>query len=137
MEAVQLYLRYPGEYDFSGPHSITITADDGREAVTATINIEVSSKLDNETWILVNILVTEYPGKSFSDPEGDGLYQEQYRFEHDPNHYDNPIGLFNLHNQWIDLVYDGLTSSFLLNGLLIPGNTFLTTGQGTTHLNRK
>lgn len=90
-----------------GPHSITITADDRRETVTATINIEVSTKLDNETWILVNTLVTEYPGKSFSDPEGDGLYQEQYRFEHDPNHYDNPIGLFNLHNQWINLVYNG------------------------------
>jgi len=85
-----------------GVQEVKIKADDGNGGITErNLNLEVSARLGNNVYLLVDTLVTDYPQRTYTDDENDQKYQEEYKFSHDSNYYDNSNGLFPKHDQWL------------------------------------
>jgi hypothetical protein len=63
-----------------------------------TLNINVSYRLRNKSYILINTPVDV--STSYTDYEGDPKYQERYRYDHDPNYFDNSMGTIGDSGLW-------------------------------------
>lgn len=96
-----------GDQISQGEHQVKLVADDGKGGITErNLLLNVSTGIGNGVFILKDAFVAEYPEKEYSDLENDPKYREQYKFYHEPFHYDNNNGLFDRHNEWITVVAD-------------------------------
>ncbi|OBZ15941.1 hypothetical protein A8L34_28250 [Bacillus sp. FJAT-27264] len=82
-----------------GNYTMNITASDpSGMKKTANLTINVKQQMRNKSFILVDTPV-EVRTKFF-DSEGDPKYSERYRYDHDPNFYDNSMGIIGDSGLW-------------------------------------
>lgn len=99
-----------------GKHKLTVTAIDseGNKDVK-TINISVVSRVKHGAYVLVNEPV--YYRTIYEDSESDPKYQDQYKFTHDPNYFDNSMGIMSGSGIWRSLPYNSFDKVGLFEGV--------------------
>ncbi len=88
-----------------GHHTIIVKVVDPynyKDEKTMTVN--VSYRLRNKSFILINTPVDI--GTSYKDYEGDPKHQERYRYDHDPNFFDNSMGIISDSGLWRSTKYN-------------------------------
>ncbi|NUU60021.1 hypothetical protein [Paenibacillus agri] len=95
-----------------GTYTVLITASDPSGLKqTANLTINVKQQLRNKSFILIDTTIETRT--KFFDSEGDPKYTERYRYDHDPNFYDNSMGIIGDSGLWRTTPY----LSFPLSGV--------------------
>lgn len=87
-----------------GVHAVTITAEDGNGGIsTKTQSVTVKNRIKNNAYVLVNQPV--FYDTIYEDPENDIFFKEQFKFTHNPRHFDNSTGVLSDSGVWRDIPY--------------------------------
>lgn len=99
-----------------GDYTIYVKAVDPMNAAssTATLTLRVRQRLKRNVFLLINTPVSDFR-TTYSDIEGDAKYTERFRYDQDPNFFDNSMGSISDTGLWRNSPYD----SFPLSGLYV------------------
>lgn len=93
-----------------GRHTITVkVVDPYNFKDERTLYVNVSYRLRNKSFILINTPVDITT--SYTDYEGDPKYQDRYRYDHDPNFFDNSMGIIGDSGLWRNSQYQSFPYS--------------------------
>lgn len=91
---------------------MTITASDPSGMTkSSTISFSVKNRIRNKSFILINTPIET--NTKYADIEGDPLYDSRYKFDHNPNFFENSMGIIGDSGLWRSSAY----SSFPYSGL--------------------
>lgn len=93
-----------------GRHTITVkVVDPYNFKDERTLNVNVSYRLRNKSFILINTPVDITT--TYTDYEGDPKVQDRYRYDHDPNFFDNSMGIIGDSGLWRNSKYQSFPYS--------------------------
>ncbi|MHA6531153.1 glycoside hydrolase family 78 protein [Paenibacillus sp. BAC0078] len=95
-----------------GDYTINVkVADPSDMSASTSMTVKVRIRLKRNAFVLVNTPV-ENSGTTYKDYESDPKYAERVRYDHDPNYFENPMGMINDSGLWRTQLY----SSFPYTG---------------------
>ncbi|MNB83271.1 bacterial transduction protein [compost metagenome] len=97
-----------------GDYTLTVKAvDPSNASASASMTFKVRQRLKRSMFVLINTPITN--STSYTDYEGDPKLAERYKYQHNPNYFDNSMGLLSDQETWRGSPYE----SFSLTGLYI------------------
>lgn len=95
-----------------GDYTITVkVSDPAGMSESKTMTVKVRNRLKRNAYVLVNSPI-ENSGTTYEDYEGDPKYAERVKYQHDPDYFDNSMGLLSDSGLW----RTGLYTSFPYSG---------------------
>lgn len=98
-----------------GRHTLTVVASDGKLEDRIKRTVIVKRRIKNGAFVLLNEPV--YYETIYNDVENDPKYGEEYKFIHDPNYFENSMGLFEGSGVWTSLPYNSFNKTGLYEGV--------------------
>ena len=95
----------PGDYTLK-----VIAVDPSNASASASLTLKVRQRLKRNMFVLINSPIMN--STKYTDYEGDSKYAERYKYQHDPNYFDNSMGLISDAGIWRNTPYE----SFPLTG---------------------
>ncbi|WP_342564689.1 hypothetical protein NST84_05880 [Paenibacillus sp. FSL R7-0345] len=97
-----------------GDYTLTVKAvDPSNTSASASMTFKVRQRLKRSMFVLINTPITN--STTYTDYEGDPKIAERYKYQHNPNYFDNSMGLLPDQETWRGSPYE----SFSLTGLYI------------------
>lgn len=88
-----------------GSYTMNITASDPSGMTQkASLNLSVKNRLRNKAFVLINTPIES--NTKYFDIEGDSIYESRFRYDHDPNFYDNSMGIIGDSGLWRSSIYN-------------------------------
>ncbi|MEK5023749.1 hypothetical protein [Paenibacillus sp. FSL M7-1046] len=89
----------PGDYTV-----IVKAVDPSNASASASMSFKVRQRLKRSAFVLINSQIQN--STSYSDYEGDAKYAERFKYQHNPDYFDNSMGLLADSGAWRNSPYD-------------------------------
>ncbi|WP_339801221.1 hypothetical protein MKY19_06030 [Paenibacillus sp. FSL R5-0744] len=88
-----------------GDYTMTVkVADPSNMSESASMTFKVTNRLKRNAFVLVNSPI-ENSGTTYEDYEWDAKYADRVRYDHDPNYFDNSMGIIGDSGLWRTSLY--------------------------------
>lgn len=88
-----------------GDYTMTVkVADPANLSESVNMTFKVTNRLKRNAFVLVNSPI-ENSGTTYEDYEGDAKYADRVRYDHDPNYFDNSMGILGDSGLWRTSLY--------------------------------
>lgn len=89
-----------------GNYTMTVkVADPSNMSESVNMTFRVTNRLKRNAFVLVNTPI-ENSGTTYEDYEGDAKYADRVRYDHDPNYFDNSMGIISDSGLWRTSLYN-------------------------------
>ncbi|WP_150265742.1 hypothetical protein [Paenibacillus tepidiphilus] len=89
----------PGDYTL-----LVKAVDPSNASASASMSFRVRQRLKRNMFVLINSPITS--NTTYTDYEGDTKYAERYKYQHDPNLFDNSMGMIADSGSWRSAPYE-------------------------------